>query len=55
MASPGFVVVADGIRRAARQAAVAGEGAQGLGLGAVATRISGGLPASEPCIPAYIS
>ncbi|MGQ0776390.1 MAG: hypothetical protein ACT4NY_18510 [Pseudonocardiales bacterium] len=43
MASPGFAVIADGIRAAARQAAAAGEGARGLGLGVVATKISGAL------------
>jgi len=43
MASPGFALIADGIRAAARQAVAAGEGARGLELGAVATKISGAL------------
>ncbi|MGH3929354.1 MAG: hypothetical protein ACRDTF_05185 [Pseudonocardiaceae bacterium] len=47
MTSPGFAVIADGIRAAARQAASAGEGARGLGLGAVATAISGALGATR--------
>lgn len=47
MASPGFAVIADGIRAAARQAAVAGEGAQGLELGAVATKIGGALRGTQ--------
>lgn len=43
MTSPGFAVIADGIRTAARQAAAAGEGARGLALGAVVGTISGAL------------
>lgn len=43
MASPGFVAIAEGIRAAAGQAAAAAEGARELGLGAVATTISGAL------------
>ena len=43
MASPGFTVLADGIRGAARQATAAGEGACGLDLGAVATSIGQAL------------
>ena len=43
MASPGFAASDDAIRAAAQQAAAAGEGARGLGLGAVATTISQAL------------
>ncbi|MGH3799557.1 MAG: hypothetical protein ACRDTD_05360 [Pseudonocardiaceae bacterium] len=43
VASPGFAASYDAIRAAAQQAAAAGEGARGLGLGAVATTISQAL------------
>jgi len=43
MAGPDFTVIADAIRSAAGLAATAGEAAEALQLGAVATTISGAL------------
>jgi hypothetical protein len=43
MAGPGFTAIADYMRAAAGQAAVAAESAAGLTLGAVATTIGGAL------------
>lgn len=52
MASVGFTAIDDGIRAAAQQAAAAGEGARGLGLGVVATTISQALRGTRSAIAA---